>query len=247
MSELKIDNPAQRLLDLLEQGKKYPTNHNCRTVWQQILQVEGMEEQHLLTRLAHAMALPGRIIQVREDNFSTLRGKSNHWKNHIDKAFVSQNLNSDWSTFWSSIDDRTLTELGMLSDLFETRGAHAGIAADEIDALLERITQLRSEIRESGLSATMKTLLLKQIAQIHDALESYSISGIEPVMDAVQSALGLAVLHPEYRNEISKGTGSQFGEKISALLTDTASVVTIAGAMPMISGAVHTALTYLSK
>lgn len=135
----------------------------------------------------------------------------------------------------------------MLSELFETRGAHSGIAADEIDALLDRITQLRSEIRESGLSVTMKTLLLKQIAQIQGALESYSISGVEPVMDAVQSAQGLAVLLPEYLNEISKGTGSQFGEKISALLTDTASVATIAGAMPMISGTVHTALTYLNK
>lgn len=247
MSELKIDNPAQRLLDLLEQGKNYKREDNCRVVWQQILQVEGMEEQHLLTRLAFAMALPGRIIQVREDNFSSLRGKSSHWKNHVDKAFVSQSLNSPWSTFQDHIDDRTLTELGMLSDLFETRGAHAGIEAEEIDALLERITQLRSEIRESGLSATMKTLLLKQIAQIQEALESYSISGVEPVMDAVQSTLGLAVLHPEYRHEISKGTGSQFGEKISALLTDTASVVTIAGAMPMISGAVNTVLTYLGK
>ena len=247
MSELKIDNPAQRLLDLLEQGNKYKKAENCREVWRHLLLAEGMEEHHLLIRLAHAMALPGRIIQVREDNFSTLRGKSNHWKSCIDRAFVSQILNSDWNTFWQHIDDRTLTELGMLSDLFETRGAHAVIAAEEINDLLARITQLRNEIRESGLSATLKTLLLKQLSQIQEALESYSISGVEPVMEAVQSTLGLAVLHPEYRNEISKGTGSQFGEKISSLLTDTASVVTIAGAMPAISGAVHVALSYLSK
>lgn len=132
MSELKIDNPAQRLLDLLEQGKNYKREDNCRVVWQQILQVVGMEEQHLLTRLAFAMALPGRIIQVREDNFSSLRGKSSHWKSHVDKAFVTQSLNGTWSTFQDDIDDRTLTELGMLSDLFETRGAHAGIEAEDI-------------------------------------------------------------------------------------------------------------------
>lgn len=247
MSELKIDNPAQRLLDLLEQGNNYKREDNCRAVWQKILQVEEMEEQHLLTRLASAMALSGRIIQVREDNFSSLRGNSRHWKSQVDNAFVSQGLNSTWSTFRDHIDDRTLTELGMLSDLFETRGAHAVIEAEEIDALLERITQLRSEIRESRLSRTLKMLLLKQLSQIQEALESYSISGVEPVMDAVQSALGLAVLHTDYRKEISKGAGSQFGEKISALLTDTASVVTIAGAMPAISGAVHVALNYLGK
>ncbi|ELN2579005.1 hypothetical protein RY966_004815 [Enterobacter kobei] len=246
MTELKIDNPAQRLLDILEAGKSYPKTDGCRAVWQQILLVEGMEEQHLLTRLARVMELPGRIVQVREDNFAILRGKSTYWKTRVDRAFVSQGLNSTWSTFQDHIDDRTLTELGMLSDLFETRGAHAGIEAEEIDALLERIRQLRSEIRESGLSATMKTLLLKQIAQIQEALESYSISGVEPVMDAVQSTLGLAVLHPEYRNEIKKGTDSQFGDKISDLLSDVANVVTVAGAMPALTVAVNAALTFLS-
>lgn len=193
------------------------------------------------------MALPGRIIQVRENNFSTLRGKSNHWKSHVDKAFFAQSLNGSWSSFLDNIDDRTLTELGMLSDLFETRGAHAGIAADEIAALLERITQLRSDIRESGLSAMMRTLLLKQLSQIQEALETYDISGVEPVMDAVQSTLGLAVLHPEYRNEISKGVDSQFGEKISELLSDVANVVTVAGALPALTAAVNMALTYLPQ
>lgn len=159
----------------------------------------------------------------------------------------TDSLNGEWNTFWQHIDDRTLTELAMLSDLFETRGAHAVIAAEEINDLLARITQLRHEIRESELSSTLKTLSLKQLSQIQEALESYSISGVEPVMDAIQSTLGLAVMHPEYRKEISKGAGSQFGEKISSLLTDTASVVTIAGAMPAISCAIHVALTYLTK
>jgi hypothetical protein len=140
-----------------------------------------------------------------------------------------------------------LFEQSLLSDIFEEWGTHADIAAEEIESLLARITELRGEIRSAELPLTMKTMLLRQLFQIQEALESYGISGVELVMDAVQPSLGLAVLHPEYRNEISKGTGNQFGEKISALLTDTASVVTIAGAMPMISTAVHTALTYLSK
>lgn len=33
MSELKIDNPAQRLLDILEAGKTLPDAWNCRKAW----------------------------------------------------------------------------------------------------------------------------------------------------------------------------------------------------------------------
>ncbi|WLI76972.1 hypothetical protein Q5705_20825 [Kosakonia sp. H02] len=246
MSELKIDNPAQRLLDLLEAGKKYSQTQSCRAVWVSLLDAQENNEQHLLSRLARVMELPGRILQVREDHFSTLRGKSMHWKACVDKAFISQTLNSHWQTFWHHIDDRTMSELSMLTDLFENRGAHAGIEAEEIESLLERITVLRGDIRNAELPATMKTMLLKQLSQIQEALESYSISGVEPVMDAVQSTLGLAVLHPEYRNEIKKGTGSQFGDKISDLLSDVANVVTVAGAMPALTVAVNTALTCLS-
>jgi len=247
LSEVKIDNPAQRLLEILEKGQGYSTTRNCREVWIAILQIRENEEHHLLSRLASVMALPGRIIQVREDNFATIRGRSNHWKTRVEQAFFRQNLDSVWETFWSNIDKQTLSEIGLLSDVFETRGAHAGMNEGEVENLLARIAELRSEIRNSELSSSVKTLLLRQLAKIRDALESYSISGVEPVMDAVQSTLGLAVLHPDYRQEISKNAASQFGEKISDLLSDVANVVTIAGALPALTVAVNTALNLLSK
>lgn len=40
MSELKIDNPAQRLLDILETGKTLPDAWNCRKAWIELLNVE---------------------------------------------------------------------------------------------------------------------------------------------------------------------------------------------------------------
>ena len=130
MSELKIDNPAQRLLDILETGKTLPDAWNCRKAWIELLNVEENNEQHLLSRLAKVMELPDRILQVRRDHFSTLRGNSTHWKTCVDNAFVSQSLNDSWLSFNQHIDSRTISELSMLSDLFETRGAHAAIEAN---------------------------------------------------------------------------------------------------------------------
>ncbi|HHI1427429.1 hypothetical protein [Escherichia coli] len=135
----------------------------------------------------------------------------------------------------------------MLSDLFETRGAHAAIEANETEALLVKIIELRGDIRSSELSSAMKTMLLRQLSQLQEALESYSISGIEPVMDAVQSTLGLAVIDPEYKEEIKSGSGSQFGDRISSLLGDIANVVTVAGALPSLPAAIQTAFSLLSK
>ncbi|EHL5833717.1 hypothetical protein KEB97_004259 [Salmonella enterica] len=247
MSELKIDNPAMRLFDILEKGKSHQATASCREVWKTLLQAQELPDHQFLSRLARVMELPERIVQVREDHFPALRNKSNYWRGKIETAFTSQSLNGRWDTFKNHIDERTLSELSLLSDIFETRGTHAGVAAEEIVSLLTRITELRTEIRNAELSFTMKTMLLRQLFQIQEALESYSISGVEPVMDAVQSTLGLAVLHPDYRSEISRGTNSKFGEKISDLLSDVANVVTVAGALPALTVAVNTALTYIGQ
>lgn len=212
-----------------------------------MLHIQHNAEHHILIRLSQVMALPERIVQVRENNFPSLRGKSTHWENCVSTAFTSQNLNESWYTFFRHIDERTLFELGTLSDLFDTRGAHSTIDMNEIDSLLIRITELREEIRHSNLSSAMKTMLLKQLTQIQEALESYFISGVEPVMDAVQSTLGLAVIAPEYKEEIKSGSGSQFGDRISTLLGDVANVVTVAGALPALPVAIQSALSLLSK
>lgn len=116
------------------------------------------------------------------------------------RHFFQKCLNSNWHSFNQYIDARTIFELSMLSDIFETPGAHAAIEANEIESLLTKIIELRVKIRSSDLSSTMKTMLLRQLSQLQEALESYSISGIEPVMDAVQSTLGLAVI--DTRNQI---------------------------------------------
>lgn len=244
MSELKIDNPAQRLLDILESGREHAVHLNCRSVWKKILDVRQDNEQLLLSRLAKALELSGRIIQVRENHFSSLRGNSNHWKTRVEKAFMAQSLNSTWESFIQHIDTHTISELAMLSDLFESRGAHATMKGEEIETLIERIAELRAEIRTSDLSADMKSLLLRQLSQIQDALESYDISGIEPVLDAVQSTIGLTALNLGYRSELKDG---QFSTKISQLLTDASNAVTAAGALPAISAAASSVITYLSS
>jgi len=242
MSELKIDNPALRLLEILEQGKHHQASATCREVWKVLLQAQNLSEHQLLSRLARVMELPERI-----EHFSSLRNKSNYWRGQIEIAFTSQTLNGRWDSFKNHIDERTLSELSLLSDVLETRGAHAGIASKEIESLLARITELRSEIRSAKLPLTMKTMLLRQLFQIQEALESYSISGIEPIMDAVQSTLGLAVIDPKYKQEIKSGSGSQFGDRISSLLGDVANVVTVAGALSALPAAIQSALNLLGQ
>ncbi|WEP51942.1 hypothetical protein NMY27_22150 (plasmid) [Cronobacter dublinensis subsp. beijingensis] len=247
VTELKIDNPAQRLLDILNAGKSTSSHLSCRQAWQRILKVPENHEQLLITRLGKVMGLPARINQVLQDHFPEPRWQSTHWRERVEAAFFAQEMNGKWENFIAHINDQAISELGLLSMIFETRGAHASINMDKINSLLEQITELRNDIRSAELPTTMKTMLLRQLAQLQEALETYSISGIEPVMDAVQSTLGLAVIDPDYKAEIKSGSGSKFGDRISSLLGDVANVVTVAGALPALPAAIQSALSLISK
>ncbi len=68
----------------------------------------------------------------------------------------------------------------MLSDLFESRGAHSRMDNEEIEALIGRIAELRAEISYSELSAEMKTLLLKQLEQIQKRWNRTVFPGANP-------------------------------------------------------------------
>ncbi|EAN8329419.1 hypothetical protein EOY42_24895 [Salmonella enterica] len=59
-----------------------------------MLHIDHNAEHHILIRLSQAMALFERIIQVRENNFSSLRGKSRHWEDlsTTGKKWVFRNL-----------------------------------------------------------------------------------------------------------------------------------------------------------
>lgn len=194
------------------------------------------------------MELPARITQVLEDYFPDQHlTLSNHWKDQVENAFYNQEITGSWHTFISKISAQTISELNLLSMVFETRGAHSNIEATEVESLLAKVTELRLEIRNSEISIDIKTMLLRQIAQLQEALETYSILGVEPIMDAIQSTLGLAVINKEYREEICAGQQSKFGEKISTILNEVANVITVTGALTALPPVILTTLNYLTK
>lgn len=59
MNQKFYDNPAQRLLDILQEGKKIPHHKNCLTAWQEILIAENRIDT--VIKLGKVASLPDEI------------------------------------------------------------------------------------------------------------------------------------------------------------------------------------------
>ncbi|HFD8837342.1 TPA: hypothetical protein ACF67X_005149 [Salmonella enterica] len=55
----------------------------------------------------------------------------------MEAAFFAQEMNGTWEKFINHINDQAISELGLLSMIFETRGSHANIDVNEINLPLE--------------------------------------------------------------------------------------------------------------
>lgn len=58
------DNPAARLLAILELGIQQDQNIKCRDIWRKLLNVEGGDDALLMSRLGKVMELPQQAIQI---------------------------------------------------------------------------------------------------------------------------------------------------------------------------------------
>ncbi|MBN3115893.1 hypothetical protein H4F46_13430 [Pectobacterium brasiliense] len=244
---MKIDNPVKRLINVLNLGKEiYEKNQSesphkvitCRRAWRMILNLDAEPDYVLFYRIGEVMALPYKMKNILMDNFDSDYWKSNHWEFQINEAFKNNDLNSSWNGFITKIDDRTITELKMMCLLIETKGHINDIDSEKLSEFKVNIENIKNEVINSNISKSLKDVFVKYLKKIIDAIDGYQISGVEPIMEAVESTLGHAFVDENYKNAIKE---NEFGSKIVNILSSIANAVTIAEGLPAI-GATFLAL-----
>lgn len=225
---MKIDNPAARLhLFLVSTNTSEYRQQLTRNVMQTHLNMPGAPDQHLYRGIAGLLGLPDQIDNILHEHFAGRRWI--HWLGKVNECFSKINLSSQWSQTISSIDDRALTELEMISTLFETKGQITLLDQAEMDVFREKINALKNDVITTDVSAEMRTTLLYYLNKILGAIESYQITGVEPIMEAIESTIGRAAINEEYRSAL-KETG--IGKKLGEIVSLVANTVTIAQGIP---------------
>lgn len=217
------DNPASRLYEILKFAKGIAIHASQREVWKQTLDMNNCSDSQLLAQLGKVMALPEEIHYWLEEKFPTKQWTT--WKNSIDTAFSNIYLNGKWELAANHINDRAMTELDIISTLYETAGAVKPISQQQLDSFTKKISDLKKEITNSNMPLQMKKTFLKYLNKILEALESYYITGSEPIMEAVEAAMGHVVVDSDYADSLRKtGTGEQLVSFLGSLIDAVASV-----------------------
>lgn len=192
-----INNPAARLLNILEKGKELAPDTSCRKAWCSILSVDIKDKAILMGRLGHVMALPAEILARLKSIDGIKVDRYTHWHLPIDSAFSRNNLQGKWSEFNNHIDTHVINYLSMTADLLSIKTPDPTIPSASLESILSNSRNLIEEVKASDIPPKTKDFMIKQLYKVCLAVEEYEINGAETISSAVESAFGYGVLNGE--------------------------------------------------
>lgn len=228
---LHSDNPAARLLKILEAGRKQQPNEKCRNVWHKLLGVDNNNHALLMSRLGKVMELPEQIITNIQDYYPNQGNTYKHWSQKVNAAFMQQNLNGQWNDFNKHIDSHTIDYLSMTADLLDVKVSTQLLPESKIEDIREKVDDLIKEAIESDIDTEFKGYITRYLRKIIIAIDEYNISGAIPIAESIESTFGHAFLDKNYHENLSK---TEYGKKVITVLGAVASVVTIAVGLPQL-------------
>ncbi|EHV9836592.1 hypothetical protein ACUAW6_003457 [Vibrio cholerae] len=222
------DNSAARLLAILELAKSLSPDTNSKSAWMRIFELKGntpLIESVLLSKLGQVMLLPHEVKQNIEQHYPEHVDALSHTLRQIQIAFMNQNLDDKWGKFIINIDQHCISILSMAAALLENKLSTASIDESKLNLFRSKVRELLDDIVLSDLSVEFQRFMTHYLQKILSSIDDYLISGAMPILEAVESTLGHAVLDPNFRDELKNNA---IGSKIQCTLADLANVVTVA-------------------
>tara|TARA_R100000655_G_scaffold65413_1_gene103872 strand:- start:1145 stop:1915 length:771 start_codon:yes stop_codon:yes gene_type:complete len=194
---MKLDNPAARLLSILERGGQISDGRSCRDAWCELLDVRKGDHAVLMGRIGRVMALSTDIIERLEGIGGIKVDRYMHWVKPLENAFLKNNLNGQWKDFKSQINPHVINYLSMTSDLFSHKCPEPVISESHLDSIINSARSLIDEVRKADLPEDIKEFMIRHLYKVSVAVEEYIIRGAESVSSVIESAFGHGVLHGE--------------------------------------------------
>lgn len=206
---MKLDNPAARLLSILERGNQIADSKSCREAWSELLDVNKGDHAVLMGRIGRVMALSTDIIERLENIGGIKVDRYMHWVKPLENAFIKNNLNGQWKEFKGQINVHVINYLSMTSDLLSHKCPEPIISESHLDSIIRSARSMIDDVRKAELPEDIKEFMIRHLYKVCVAVEEYIIRGSESVSAVAESAFGYGVLHGDSvelakTNEVAK-------------------------------------------
>jgi hypothetical protein len=199
-----LNNPAERLLRLLQAVKKRPKNSKIGATWMELLGVPDNDKSLLLRRLGQVLELPATIrarFELLEEYDQKIYLK---WLPAVETVFSILNLDATVENLTKHYDGETLYGLVVCSDILSRMRPEKVLDERQLKKLHDDIQSLMEEVLASDIDEALKRYMFEHLQTVDLAIQEYRISGSRPLQKAVEATLGSLAMHPEIYEKTRK-------------------------------------------
>ncbi|WP_146135127.1 hypothetical protein [Neisseria iguanae] len=243
MNQIIYQNPAKRLLLILQNGQKITTQKNCLTVWREILEAE--DDIGALIKLGKVASLPDEIESFLNTYAPDLIDDGfYHWSRTIKTALIRQNLNEMWGIFLNRIDVHSINYLKMTANIIEIyNSGKKPLDKEQTDDLIEKSNGLIELIKqEPSLNENSKLHLTKYLNKLIEALHEYHITGNQEIFYILEGLMGHSFIDEDYAKILNGQSENSLGKKIADFISFTANLISVTAGVPILAEAIKTLL-----
>jgi hypothetical protein len=198
----KLDNPAGRLYEVLNQVRRRTGNASIAEVWAGYFNISLKDTTAIYIHLVELMNLVDRA----KKSVQQLQGVDHAiylepFKN-IELALNYPNLSHQWGQVKSHLDNTTMLALKFCSDALSVRMGEKVISDEDLSKLQMEVETLLDKVLNANLPQDLAAVLTQKLEDIRQAILAYRITGNEGLRRAVESGFGAIWLHREEIQEL---------------------------------------------
>ncbi|MBO9740443.1 hypothetical protein J7432_15870 [Xanthomonas axonopodis pv. begoniae] len=212
------NSATNHLLKIVIAARDLRVNASFAEGWKRIFGEAETLEIHrkigLLYRLIDAAAQ--EVLAADPDQSEAI----NHWKSQLYTG-LSAAATKNWMEFHAHIDSHTINYLGMQSTVVQLTNGGNELDYEELMRAKSLLLEAIEEIKKSELSTQAKVAVIRRLRALIAAIDDYSLTGSEEVLDQFKSGIYDFATSKEIRE---KGLGEKFSQAAEVLANIVTSV-----------------------
>ncbi|MDY7116042.1 hypothetical protein RAN53_06745 [Halomonas sp. SSL-5] len=194
---MSANNPASRLLKLIQDGQKQKKDQQAFDAWAAILDVPKDDKSLLLSRVGHVMALPGAIKAEIEQVDNINHQLHLKWLPSVETSFGILNLQVQWKQFIERFNAETIFGLEVCGDVLGRNRPERVVDPASLKNMLNDINDLIGDLKEDELPPDLRDFIFEHLVLVKNAVEEYKIRGGRPLEAEVERLTGAVARNPQ--------------------------------------------------
>lgn len=194
--DVKIDNPAGRLYQIVSSARLQDRSLRVREVWGRVFDISPDDDIELLNRLGQLLQL---LADAKEKTESLATNKELFLKPFpaLCRTLSVGQLDATWQPLVGHLKEETMVGLAHCSELLSEHCAEPVLDEGQLSELQSQVSGLIERILAGDLRRDLKTVLLDQLEALRKSIVEYRIRGIVGLKSALEQSLGNVIWNAE--------------------------------------------------